>query len=408
MKNLNRWIYVIFGVIVMLFSGIGYSWSVMSRSIGASRPDWTATQLSVTFTLMIAFFCISVVLSGLLSKWIPPRFYVLFSGFFFLIGSLIIAQTGSTPALMYLGFGVFCGLGAGLGYNSVMSTITLWFPDRHGLVSGILLMGFGFSSFIAGKVFAAMAPPDGSEAWRSTYRIFGIVILIVMVVCSFFFLRPAEDYDPGTSPARRRAPRQPACEMDTAHMVRRPTFWCCYFWSIFISAAGFALISQASGIATQVGPALAAGTIATVVGLVSIFNGSGRVLFGALFDLAGCRLSMAVNMIVCALATLIMILAVTRGIFPLIVIGFIIGGLGCGGVSPIVAAAMRDFFGSKNYSLNFSLLMTHLLIASLVSTIAGRLFDVTQTYLSALIMMLVLFAGAFAVFWGVRRPTGEE
>lgn len=44
MKNLNRWVYAIIGVITLLLAGLVYAWSVMSKSIGASRPDWTAAQ----------------------------------------------------------------------------------------------------------------------------------------------------------------------------------------------------------------------------------------------------------------------------------------------------------------------------------------------------------------------------
>ena len=57
MKGLNRWVRAIAGVVVLLMAGMIYAWSVMSKSIGASR-SWTSAQLSLTFTLVMAFFCI--------------------------------------------------------------------------------------------------------------------------------------------------------------------------------------------------------------------------------------------------------------------------------------------------------------------------------------------------------------
>ena len=54
MKNLNRWVYAIAGVIVLLMAGLIYAWSVMSQPIASARPDWTAAQLSLTFTLVMA------------------------------------------------------------------------------------------------------------------------------------------------------------------------------------------------------------------------------------------------------------------------------------------------------------------------------------------------------------------
>ena len=37
MKNLNRWVYAIIGVITLLLAGLVYAWSVMSKSIGAGQ-----------------------------------------------------------------------------------------------------------------------------------------------------------------------------------------------------------------------------------------------------------------------------------------------------------------------------------------------------------------------------------
>ncbi len=124
MKSLNRWVYAIFGVIVMLFAGLVYAWSVMSQSIGSSRPEWTARQLSVTFTLVMAFFCIGVLIAGIFSKKIHPRIYVLCSGILFFIGFFVASMTGATPGMLYLGFGILCGLGAGFAYNAVMTTMS--------------------------------------------------------------------------------------------------------------------------------------------------------------------------------------------------------------------------------------------------------------------------------------------
>ncbi len=408
MKSLNRWIYAIFGVIVMLFAGLVYAWSVMSQSIGASRPEWTARQLSVTFTLVMAFFCIGVLIAGIFSKKIHPRIYVLCSGVLFFIGFFVASMTGDVPGMLYLGFGILAGLGAGFAYNAVMTTMSAWFPDKQGLISGILLMGFGLSSFIVGYVYNAVTPIDGSDSWKTTFRIFGIIILIVMVVCCFFFVRTDPDYQPeGSGGKVKKAVREPACEINTGHMVRRASFWFYYIWAIFVSAAGLALVSQGSGIATEVGPWVSSGMIALVVGLISIFNGVGRVIFGALFDRVGHRVVMLLDMAIFIVAALLLILAIQTSAFAFIVIGFICGGLGYGGVTPTNSALISDFFGRKNYSLNFSLINTNLLIASFASTIAGMLFDRTGSYMATNYMMIIVVVVAFVAFFGVRRPKPE-
>ncbi len=404
MKSLNRWVYAIIGVIVLLLAGLVYAWSVMSKSIGASRPDWTAAQLSVTFTLVMAFFCIGCLIAGIMAKKISPKIYVLTSGILFLIGFMVASTTGASPVMLYLGFGVLCGLGAGFAYNAVMSTMSQWFPDKQGLISGVLLMGFGLSSFIIGKVFAAVTPSDGTDAWQTTYRILGIVIVIVMAICCFFFVKPGPGYNPGGDSAAKKEVRQPACEVNTGQMVKRPTFWFYYLWAIFVSAAGLALVSQASGIATQVGTTVSDGNIATVVGLISIFNGIGRVIFGGLFDKKGYRFTMLLDMIIFIVAAAILIVALTSGVFIFIIVGFVVGGLAYGGVTPTNSAIISDFFGRENYSMNFSLINTNLLIASFASTIAGKLYDASGSYMTTIFMMIIVTVVGFVLSFGVRRP----
>ena len=78
MKQLNRWVYAIVGVIVLLFAGLVYAWSVLSTPIGAEFTGWTKAQLSLTFTLVMILFCI-----GSLPKtpcaWAQSCFWLAFS-----------------------------------------------------------------------------------------------------------------------------------------------------------------------------------------------------------------------------------------------------------------------------------------------------------------------------------------
>lgn len=406
MKSLNRWVYAIVGVIVLLMAGMIYSWSVMSKSIAASRPDWTSTQLSVTFTVVMAFFCLGGFIGGLMSKKVKARYYILAAGILIFIGFFVASMTKDSPATLYLGFGVLCGLGAGFAYNGTMGTISAWFPDKQGLISGILLMGFGLSSFIVGKVFAAMAPSDGSDAWASTYRIFGIVILVLMIVCSFFVVRPSEDFKPPQGNSKKVV-REPASDVNTATMIRQPSFWLMYVWAIMVSAAGLALVGQASGIATQVGTTASDGTIATVVGMISIMNGIGRVIYGAMYDKVGYRLTMLVDMISFFIAAAILIMALKSGAFILIILGFLVGGFAYGGVTPMQSAVVSDFYGRTYYSVNFSVIVTNLLIGSFASTIAGKLYDMSQSYMSTIYMMFLVTAVS-VVAWALLRRPGES
>lgn len=406
MKNINRWIRAVFGgVLILLMDGLIYAWTVMSKSIGASR-DWSASQLSLTFTIVMAFFCIGSLLGGIFSRKIKPRLYVITSAILFFAGFLIASFTGSSPILLYIGFGVLCGFASGLAYNGVMGAICAWFPDKQGTISGILLMGFGFSSFIIGKIFAATAPSDGSDAWQTTFLVMGIVILIVMLICSIFVERPGADFVPPAA-STTKVVREPATEMKTGQMLKQPAFWLFYVWAIMVSAAGLALIGQASGIASQVGTGVSDGTIATVVGLISIVNGISRIFYGAMYDKVGYRLTMLLVMVLFIVTSVILILALNTGAFILIIVGFLVGGFAYGGVTPMQSALISDFYGRTYYSTNFSVVITNLMIGSFASTIAGSLYDASQSYMSTIYMMIIVTVVSFIMFLGIRRP-GEK
>lgn len=405
MKKLNRWIYAVVGIITLLLVGMIYAWSVISKSIAAAFPEWSMGQLSLTFTIIMAMFCVGCLAAGIFAKKVNPRIFIITAAVLLLAGFCIASLAVSLPAL-YLGFGVLCGMGAGFAYNCVMGTMSAWFPDKQGLISGILLMGFGLSSFIIGKVYAAVTPSDGGDRWRLTFRILGVVTFAVLIVCSFFFIKPGTDFKPPETEKKKQM-RQPALDIASGQMIRQPAFWLYYIWAILISAAGLVLVSQAGGIAVQVGAGISDGNIATVVGLISILNGIGRVIFGALFDKKGYRVTMLLDVIIFALAGVILVLALITGQFLLIILGFLVGGFAYGGVTPTNSAIISDFFGRTNYPMNFSLINTNLIIASVASTIAGRLYDSSQSYLSTIFMLLGLVAAGFVVFLGIRRPEAK-
>ena len=403
MKSLNRWVYAIIGVIVLLCAGLVYAWSVMSKPIGANNPDWTAAQLSLTFTLVMALFCVGCLIAGFLSKKVSPKIYLIIAGILFVVGFMIASLTGESPAMLYLGFGIFCGLGSGFAYNAIMSTMSQWFPDKQGMISGIMLMGFGLSAFIVGKLYAFITPTDGTDTWKMTFKMMGIIVCVILIICGLIFAKPKAGFVPPT-PAKKKVVREPASDITPGQMVRKPAFWMYYIWAIVVSAAGLVLVSQASGIATQVGPNVSDGNIATVVGLISILNGIGRVFFGTLFDKKGHKTTMILDMIIFIVAGLILILAIVSGNFLFIVLGFVVGGFAYGGVTPTNSALISDFFGRTNYSMNFSLINTNLIIASFASTIAGRLFDTTGSYLATIFLLIGCVIVGFVVFFGVRRP----
>lgn len=401
-KSLNRWVYAAVGVVILLFAGLIYAWSVLSSPIAEEFSEWSKVQLSFTFTLTMICFCIGCLLSGMLAGKLNVKWTVWASGILFLVGFLITAQTQSLGTL-YVGFGLLGGFASGLAYNAVMSTMMAWFPDKSGLISGVLLMGFGIGSFIVGKVYQAFTP-DRIGGWRVSFKVFAVILCLVMLVCGCLMRRPDPDFQKTFAVKKKAKAAAKGLDAGPDVMLKKPAFWLYYLWAVSLSMGGLALVSQASGIALEVGPDVNTGTIATVVGLISIFNGVGRVFFGSLFDKKGYKVTMLLDMVLFIIVSLILITAIKTGSFTLIVVGFVAGGFAYGCITPTNSAIIRSFYGPTHYPVNFSINNTNMIFASFGSTLAGSLYDASGSYMSTMFMMIIATIVGFVCFLGIRKP----
>lgn len=406
-KKMNRWTYAVVGMIVLLLAGLVYAWSVISSPIAAYFPDWTKAQLSLTFTICMAFFCVGGFVGGLLNGKVNVKICVWASAILFCIG-FIIASRANSLSVLYFGYGMMGGFASGLVYNCVMSTILGWFPDKGGMVSGVLLFGFGFSSFLVGKVYQAVTGPG--EGWRTSLFGFAIILLVLIGICGFFFVKPTKEDLAGLTvnkPGAAKKKKEEGIEATPVEMMKCPSFWLYFVWAVLLSAAGLALISQASGVAREVGPDVNPGTIATVVGLISIFNGFGRLVFGALYDKTNRLVTMTAITIAFIISTSVIVAALMMKSFTFIVIGFMCTGFSYGGVNPMNSAVIRSYWGSKNYPVNFSIINMNLLVSSFGSTIAGMLYDKSGSFLSTFFAMIGAALVAMVCNVLIRAPKAK-
>ena len=135
--------------------------------------------------------------------------------------------------------------------------------------------------------------------------------------------------------------------------------------------------------------------------MISLANAAGRVVLGGLFDRWGRSRTMQLVGGIFLLTGLVLIGALKLGSFPLLIAGFLLGGMAYGGVTPANAAFVSSYYGMRHYAVNLSVVVTNLLFASFGSTIAGALYDATGSYLSTDAMILVLAVLSAAVSFGI-------
>ena len=380
------------GIVALLFAGVIYAWSVLAAPIAAEFPSWSGSALSLTFTICMSSFCLGAFFAGLLSRRIPARFNVLISAVLFFAGFLISSRL-QTLISLYLGYGVLCGMASGFTYNAVISTIPGLFPKNSALVSGILLMAFGTSSLVMGMLFTTFTPPV-TGAWRQSFLFLSFFMAAVFVVAFLLFptVRPAAGQ-------LDKALAEPTGSNDctTLGMLKKRDFYSFFFWLVFISAAGLALISQARSIALFVSPDTGAPVLSLIVGVIAVCNGLGRIIFGRLFDKAGNKRTMMIINALLLFAGLVLLIAIQSGVFVILIAGFVLLGVDYGG-SPLVCAAFtRSAYGNKHFAANYSIANMNLLVASFSGAISGMLFDASQSYMTTMLLLIVLGMAAMVL-----------
>ena len=178
----NRWVILCFGVFAMLSAGIIYAWSIL-KSPFAEEFDFSPSTLSLNFTLTMSFFCLGGFLSSHLVRRIGTCRTILAASLLSGLGFILAALVGTRGALaLYFTYALLAGLGIGMAYIVIVSTVNAHFPDRKGLSSGALMMGFGASTLVLGNVADALF--QSSFGFRNTYIAIGIVCGVAAMIFS--------------------------------------------------------------------------------------------------------------------------------------------------------------------------------------------------------------------------------
>ncbi len=397
-----RWCYMAIGVISMLFAGVLYAWSILKSPLTAEF-GWGTSDLALNFTIAMTFFCVGGLLGAWLSKRTGHRVSLIVSGVLSSIGFILTAVLNDVSvAVLYITYGVLAGLGIGVAYNVVIATVSAWFPDKKGLCSGSLMMGFGASALILGNLADKMFKSD--LGWRATYVILGVAIFAVLFVSGFLLKKPdAKTVFPESKTGKRTSSETfEKQDFTSKQMLLRPSFWMAFICISFLAAVGSSVISFAKDMALSVNAPESLAV--SLVGVLSVCNGIGRILTGAVFDYLGRRKTMLCANILTILAALVTLISVTVSSLPLCIIGLCLTGMSYGACPTITAAFTSSFFGMKHFSNNMALMTFTVMIGSFIATASNKVLELTGGYSATFVMLLAFTFVALILNIFIRKP----
>jgi len=396
----TRWVYLLLSFVMNIMLGSAYSWSIFTTPL---KEDYGATTFTamLPFAVALATFSLGMVFAGRFVDRHGPRKIAMLGGVLVSAGymlSFLVDKTGYPIPTLILTYGVVMGLGIGFSYNPPIPTATRWFPDRKGLATGFVVMGYGLSPLFTAPLAKSLI---GSHGVPTTFLLMGVLFLFILVPLGSLLRFPPPGWKAPESRAKSKRTWTPIAELETKEVARSPAFWSTWLLYAVGTAGGFMVIGNASPIAGEVGHASAALAVVAVQ-VLAVFNSLGRPLFGRSADVYGPRRTLLVMYVV--LLGSLGLLAVSSSAVPVFA-GIAITGMVFGGFLAVMPAIAVYFFGQKNLGSNYGLLFTGYGTGAIIATFAaGPLRDAFGSYVPAFYVGIALSALGFAISVFLRPP----
>jgi len=340
----------------------------MSKLLGinaASPDDWSLKALGWIFSIALGMLGISAALFGKWLERVGPR-KAMFAAMLCFSGGFWVAALGVALhqiALVYLGYGVFGGIGLGLGYISPVSTLIKWFPDRPGMATGMAIMGFGGGAMIGSPLSVLLMDHFKSPVSMGVTQAFiamGLIYGLFMMVGILLVRLPPPHWVPeGYIPPSQPKKLVTSANVDVEQAWRTPQFWLLWMVLCLNVTAGIGVLGQASPMIQEMFPGrISPSAAAGFVGLLSLFNLIGRFVWSSLSDSIGRKRTYMIYFTLGAVLYALVPTVGKNGNVILFVAGFgIILSMYGGGFSTI-PAYLRDIFGSMHVSAIHGRLLT--------------------------------------------------
>lgn len=372
-KNHGRRV-VLAGLGINLALGVLYSWSVISAEIANSGWGWSAEARALPYSVACLVFCLIMVPAGRMQDKLSPRIVATIGGILVGVG-MIVASRSESPAGYVVGFGLLAGAGIGFGYASATPPAVKWFSKaKTGMIAGLVVSGFGLASVYAAPLSRWLARSYGLGVMMMAL---GIGFLVIVVGLAQLLIAPPADYVPeGTEPADNSGGPVRKEEFLPSEMLKTWQFYALWFMYACGAGAGLMVIScckkivKGAGISDNM-------AVAAVMGL-AIGNGAGRVVAGMLSDKIGRNKAMFLFFLLQA-AAIFGLLKVSGQQAPptALLIGLAaLVGANYGSNLALFPSATKDFFGLKNFGVNYGLVFTAWGIGGFIlAQFAARVYD---------------------------------
>ena len=386
-KNLG-WRVTMAGLGINLALGILYTWSIFKMTIkesiesGDGLFNWSLASLNDPYAVCCLVFSFAMIFAGRIQDKLSPRITAVIGGVLTGLGLILISF--STAWISWIiGFGILTGMGLGFGYASATPPAIKWFPPaKTGMIAGIVVAGFGLASVYIAPLATFLIERFGLS---QAMLIFGIAFLVIVSGLAQLLVNPPEGYVHPDTVHTKASVAAAAINFEPGRMLRTGSFY--KLWIIFCiaSGAGLMIIGSVAGMAKQgLGQ-----TAWLVVALMAVGNASGRVVAGILSDRIG-RANTLFIMLVFQAVIIFSLLFITPAQIVFLVLAAMFIGFNYGTNLSLFPSATKDFFGLKNFGVNYGLVFSAWGVGGFIFP---RVSQMIVAYTSSPRMAYILAAG---------------
>ena len=401
----KRWMPVAASIAIQLCLGTAYIWSLFQTNIAIGLFGGDNAKAVLTFSLLLFMLSIGGTLGGMLQKKLSPRTVVILGGLILGCGFIGASfSTSANPWFLWISYGCVGGIGMGFIYSTTIGICQRWWPDKRGLITGIIVAALGLGGVLFTPIVRSLIKTFTTDVVGAgelkTFMVLGIIFIVVCCLGGLFMINPPKDYNPANWIPKLNA-NITTINYTAKEMVRTYQFYLITASLLLACMGGLMMIGFASPIAVAKGMAEVA-SVGVIV--ISIFNSVGRLFWGWISDKLGRKKTILLLLCGTAILSLLVNLATGYLIFVLIgLIGFIYGGF-----LSTFPALLADYYGAKNMAYNYGIVLIGFGIGAVVSSyIGGHYKNVAATDINLMFPAFIIasIAAVLAiVFIALLKP----
>ena len=421
---MNRWLVVAGGILVQLCLGAIYAWSAFTGKLTAAPYSFTKTQTQLVFSLgLLSFAVVMALVAGRWQKKVGPRVVALTGGVVMGLGYVLAGLAGNSFIGILLGVGLIGGAGIGLAYVCPIAALVKWFPDKKGLITGLAVAGFGFGALIWVKLTGGFqfGPVNLTPGWKGLYGmgwgvsqvfiLYGVLFAVLVGLGALVMVNPPEGWLPKgfTPPKAGQAGSTGGHDYTVRQMAATPQYWMLFLTFLVGATAGLMVIGviKLFGVDALTGSGFEAGRADIITGTAmglfyALFNGLGRIVWGALSDRLGRKGSIILMSTIQGVVMILFYFAGGRewGLYA----GAAIIGFNFGGNFALFPAATADYFGNKTVGTNYPWVFLAYGVGGVVGPLLGGVMGDARTWMWAFIPAGIACLAAAVMMLFLKSP----